>query len=219
MWDDFFHEPTVFEEQVEEFKESLRAAVRGEITQEMDRLRKENDSLRDIRDNWNKKVRELEDECARKRRELDAAVQEAHREAAKAKTMRLEQLVNEVAPVAWTFELERITKPKCDLCDKLRKRHFVTPLGRNSYEDCECAETKYKYHVKRAPLVRMYTNPRGELMTFFLTSEGDGLYRQEENRFFDDTPFEEIRFSRPLFHDENRARRYAAWHNQKEGLT
>ncbi len=218
MWDDFYGEPSEFDMQVEEFKEALRVSVRDEIKQEMEQLRKENESLRAIRDDWDGKVRELEQDYARKESELNKAIRDAASAVDKAKRAHLEQLMEEVAPVAWTVKIEHIKKPKCNLCDALRRRYYITPLGRKAYEDCECAGFIAKYHVKRVPLVRLHTDVRGVLRSFYLICDGDDAYSREECDFFDNTPFEEIKHSSPLFHDENRARRYAAWHNQKAGL-
>ena len=49
MFDDFFDEPSEFEKQIFEFKESLKNVVKQEILDEMERLREENRSLREIK--------------------------------------------------------------------------------------------------------------------------------------------------------------------------
>lgn len=221
MWDEFFHEPTAFEEQVEEFKESLRAAVREEIVQEMDDLRKENESLRAIRDDWNGKVRELEQDYSKKKSELDDAIRKARYAESEAKKLRFNELVAEVAPVVWSIEYRTIHLPKCDLCDEHRYRQYTTPLGRISKEPCTCAATKEQAYAKRVPILKIYGLDRqNELRPYYLTCDAECATYRDSYEFFDDTPFEDIsRWRRPLFHDEARARRYAAWLNKKEGLT
>ena len=52
-WDDEdYFEPSEFDEKIEELKEELRNSVRQEIKDEVERLRKENEELRDIKDNF-----------------------------------------------------------------------------------------------------------------------------------------------------------------------
>lgn len=219
MWDDFYSEPSEFDEQVEEFKESLRASVKEEFTQEMERLRKENESLHEIRDNWNAKVLELEKDYASKKRELDGAIREARDAAANAKKLRFKELIDEVAPVVWTIEYKTIRLPKCNLCDEHRYREYTTPLGRTAKEECECAARKERAYVKRAPILKIYGMDRTEMRPYYLTCNDDCSVYRDSDEFYDDTPFDEIRgWRRPLFHDETRARRYAAWLNKKAGV-
>jgi len=217
MYDDFYYEPSEFEAQVEEFKDSLRASVKEEITQELERLRKENASLIDIRNNWSKKVRELEDDYRAKKFELDKAIRDAKDADEKAKRTRFDQLISEFAPVVYVVDYEQIKLPKCDLCDNQRRRKYITPLGRVAYEDCECAKSKKFYHIKRAPIVRLSAFINGGVRPFYLVNESaEESWARNSDEFFDETPFEEIKSCFPLFHNENRARRYAEWMNKKE---
>lgn len=211
MYDDFYCEPSEFEQQVEEFKESLRASVKEEITQELERLKKENASLIDIRNNWIKKVRELEDDYRAKKLELDKAIRTA-------KQTRFNELMSEIAPIAYVVTYKKIKPPKCCLCDDQRRRKYITPLGRVAYEDCECAKYKKLYHIERCPIIKLCVNENnGRITTFYLIDRLAELScLRESSEFFDETPFEEIKAYRPLFHDENRARRYADWMNKKE---
>lgn len=211
MYDDFYCEPSEFEMQVEEFKDSLRASVKKEITQELERLRKENASLIDTRNNWVKKVRELEDDYEAKKLELDEAIRNA-------KQTRFKELVSEVAPVAYMVVCADIKLPKCCLCDDKRRRKYITPLGRVAYEDCECAKRKKLYHVERSPIVRISSLTNGGISTLYLVDRfAESSWSRESDNFYDEIPFEKINAYRPLFHDENRARRYAEWMNKKNG--
>ena len=62
MYDDFYNEPSEFEEQIEEFKQSLMDSVKEEFTDEMELLRKENKRLQDIKF----RMREIEAEHQKK---------------------------------------------------------------------------------------------------------------------------------------------------------
>lgn len=220
MWNDFYDEPSEFDQLVEEFKNSLRLSIKEEFIREIECLRKENESLREIRDNWNAKVGELEKDYANKNRELDKAIREANDAAVNAKELRFKELVDEVAPVVWTIEYEVVRLPKCNLCDEDRYRDYITPLGRAAKEECECAVKKRIAHVKRAPILRIEELGRSMLRTYYLTCDDDhSTYNRDSYEFCDDTPFEKINtWRRPLFHDENRARRYAAWLNKKNNV-
>ena len=68
MYPDFddYYEPSEFEQQVEEFKDSLRHSVKQETQELIERLRKENEELRSVRDNWEEVKRSYE----KKQREL-----------------------------------------------------------------------------------------------------------------------------------------------------
>lgn len=59
MWDDFY-EPSEFDQQVEEWKEALKKSVKKEYMDEMERLRRENAELMDIKKNWSEKIHEID---------------------------------------------------------------------------------------------------------------------------------------------------------------
>ena len=90
MYPDFddYYEPSEFEQQVEEFKDSLRRSVKQETQELIDRLRKENEELRSVRDNWEEVKRSYE----KKQRELQNEIYTCKQNASR---MRLEQLFEE----------------------------------------------------------------------------------------------------------------------------
>ena len=49
-YDDFYNEPSEFDEKMEELKESLAGAVKSEFLEEMERLKKENKKLQGIKE-------------------------------------------------------------------------------------------------------------------------------------------------------------------------
>ena len=58
--DDFYCEPSEFEMQVEEFKESLAKSIKSEFLEEMERLKAENRKLQGIKDNFEQVKRDYE---------------------------------------------------------------------------------------------------------------------------------------------------------------
>lgn len=57
--DDFFYEPSEFEEKVDEFKECLALAVKEDILAELKKLREENESLKEFKGKKEQYEREL----------------------------------------------------------------------------------------------------------------------------------------------------------------
>ena len=50
--DDFYNEPSEFDMQVEEFKESLAKSIKSDFLEEMERLKAENRKLQGIKENF-----------------------------------------------------------------------------------------------------------------------------------------------------------------------
>ena len=187
----------------------------------MDALKKSNEELRDIRDHWEAKVAEFERQYANKRYELDKKIQEAETAVRNAKRMRLKELIADYPSSAYTIEIEYIKQPKCDRCNKNRMIPYVSPRGKTMYEACTCKDEKRRYHVKRAPLIEIREDCFGDVYpTYLVNTTTDESYLRTQNQFFDDIPFEEIKgkVCRPLFRDENRAKRFAEWMNKQESL-
>lgn len=221
MWndDDFYSEPSEFNEQVDEFKKSLRASVKEEILAEMDRLRKENEKIMDIRDHWNEKVRELENEYTAKRRELEKKLHEAERIADSAKRMALFDLIREYPDHAYTVDKKYVKRPKCDKCDAKRELPYITPRGITMHEKCECAEPKPAYSVRSIPIVEIACHWNGDPFPKYLyNNDPDNVYLRFVSKFFDDTPFDQIDERREilLFRIEDRANQYVEWLNNQE---
>ena len=55
-----YYEPSEFDEKVEEFKYYLRQSIKEETKNEIEKLRKENESLQEIKRNWDNLVKEYE---------------------------------------------------------------------------------------------------------------------------------------------------------------
>lgn len=210
MWndDDFYYEPSEFDEQVDAFKKALRASVKEEILAEMERLRKENEKLHDIRDHWNENVSELE----KKLRNAEAVADNAKR-------MALFDLIRDYPDHAYTVDKKYIKKPKCDKCNASRELRFVTASGISVHKRCECAEHKPVYSVRAIPLVEITCHWNGETLPKYLyNNDPDDDWLRFAGTFFDDTPFDQIdeRGVTLLFRSEDRANQYVEWKNQQE---
>ena len=97
MYDDFYDDSFEFEQQIAEWKDTLKKAVKEEYQERMKRLEEENASLRDIKENWDQKVAELKEE----KYKLRAATREAED---KAKKERLRGLLDSFTKIAWGYQ-------------------------------------------------------------------------------------------------------------------
>lgn len=128
---DFYHEPSEFEQKVDELKESLLESVKKDFIDEMNRLRKENEELQEVKNN----MKNLEFEHAEKLNELNRERRDLER---KVRSERLSSLIGAVE--YFTVASRGKDKPKCEKCDENRRLNYKTPSGRKDYEMCECSE-------------------------------------------------------------------------------
>ncbi|MBT2716889.1 hypothetical protein [Bacillus sp. ISL-57] len=132
--EDFYNEPSEFEMQVDEFRESLLKAVKEEFVSEMDRLKKENAELQEIKTNF----KTIKSEYDQKSRKLEYERQDLER---KVRRERLSSLLNDFEVEYYTVASRSKYKPKCDKCDENRRLYYTTPSGRKTYESCECSNS------------------------------------------------------------------------------
>ena len=86
--DDFYNEPSEFDMQVEEFKESLAKSIKSDFLEEMERLKAENRKLQGIKENFEQVKRDYE----RKKQECERVMREAEN---KAKRMKVEEMLEQ----------------------------------------------------------------------------------------------------------------------------
>lgn len=135
--DDFYNEPSEFDLQVEEFKESLAKAVKNEFLEEMERLKAENRNLQGIKEHFEQIKRDYE----RKKAECDRAMREAED---RAKRMKIEELMEEYRTFLWHPVCKYLYGPKCNKCDKDRRIEVVLPSGRTVNDECQCRKSIMK---------------------------------------------------------------------------
>lgn len=133
--DDFYNEPSEFDMQVEEFKESLAKAVKSEFLEEMERLKKENRNLREIKENFEQIKRDYE----RKKMECDWAMREAED---RAKRMKAEELMERFKTFFWRPDWKYLYGPKCGKCDKDRMVEVTLPSGKIVNDECQKSKMK-----------------------------------------------------------------------------
>ena len=148
-WDcEGYFEPSEFDEKIEEFKEELRNSVKQEIKDEIEKLRKENKELHDIKKNFESIQRDFEI----KKSECDRAMRNAE---VKAKQARLKELMDTYRIVLWSVGCMCQYKEKCDKCGKDRKIQITLPDGSFASYRCECGVGKKVYRPKEYVLHKM----------------------------------------------------------------
>lgn len=219
MFDEYWEEPSEYDEMILELKSSLRESVRQEIKDEIASLRKKLGELTDVQNNWSEKLRELEDEKYKYREAARNAKYEANK-------TKLSELMESIEREAWTVKGHyEYIKPKCDKCDKDRKFHYKSPMGRDMTEDCECARRKYIYEAKPIILYKIHQRiksngePKENPWLYYAYHESDGFFPGEKD---EDIELINIRLGetehRERYHsyflDEDAAKAYAAELNE-----
>lgn len=217
--DDFYYEPSEFEQQVESFKESLLNAVKEEIKEEMERLRKENAELQEIKKNFD----QIKADYREKEWVLENKMKEASQEAAKA---RLNELMKQFEVILYRADWDYVTGPKCDRCNEHRKIEFTSPSGKAMTESCACAE-KTKVHKPGMMILKEFRkrNSRGnEIIAWYepYRDSDDGFTYSSstvaEVIFEKGMSFENLKWHFTFFRDEQDCQAYCDWLNAKEAV-
>ena len=159
-YDDYWNEPSEFDQQIEEFKDSLRASIKDEIKEKIESLEKELAELKEFKDEKDKFIHKYENEINKIKNEADVVVRDAKNSEKKWKKARLHELLGDCLMVGWRVGHSSEYGEKCDKCDDNRKIHFTSPQGREYTEDCQCAKRHYKYFPKEAVLAKFYVRKK-----------------------------------------------------------
>lgn len=130
--DEFYYEPSEFDIQVDEFKQSLMKSVKEEFVAEMEALRKENNELQEVKANFEEIKQSFEAEKRELAYEYEQLKSNVRRE-------RLSQLMKDFEVELYTVASKGKSKPKCNKCNEQRRVYYKTPSGKETYEMCECS--------------------------------------------------------------------------------
>lgn len=218
--DDFFNEPSEFEQQVEEFKGSLKKSVKEEFLQRMEALEKENAALREFRDQRDRLIWECDPKVAKAEREAKEAE-------VKWKKARLHQLLGDFLTTGWKVDWTYEQGPKCDKCDENRLIHFKSPQGRDHKEECDCAKKHNRFYPKEAVLSKFHVrkkNFRSDVDTDWFNRYYTVESQDEYDRYETSSDVYESGFVcekvtnryRAVFLSEEDCQRYCDWLNEQE---
>lgn len=140
---DFYDESCdEFDNEIENFKNMLRKEVKQEFLDEMERLRKENLELQEVK-------RNLEQIKFDHKKQLEEELAKLREDRRRVRKERFDELLKDVAIPITVYGIDTAPahKPLCGHCDN-RIIHFNSPSGKELTESCpECGQTFLKWVV------------------------------------------------------------------------
>lgn len=158
--DDFYDDPSEFEMQVEEFKESLAKAVKSEFLGKMEKLENENAELRAVKESFDR----IKAECEEKKRECDKVMREAEDRACH---MRVDELLERFKVIFWRPDWDYLYGPKCDKCDASRTIDVILPSGNRVKDRCECFKVRRKVAFPRKMILCELSDSNYEIRAWY----------------------------------------------------
>ena len=213
--DDFYHEPSEFEMQIEEFKSSLLDSVKNEYKQRMENLQKENAELQAVKKDFESIKHDYDNKKRALEYERDNLKREVRRE-------RLSELTKDLKVIMYKAYPKSVKGPKCDRCDEKRRIHYMTPSGKDAYERCECDYGKTMYEPKE--FMRVEFNIRDGMRAWYEIKNFDSrdeYCRFDSNSIFaksvynKDMPFDEIDYYSTFFKTKEECQLYCNYLNEK----
>lgn len=175
-YEEFYPEPGEFDEAIDGFKDTLRAAVKREVLDELETLRTKNRELADKITHLDQLERDARNARAEYERKMERASREAKAEVQKE---GLRTLLATLAEPRYRLGIAHQQGPKCEKCDEDRNLHYTTPRGRESAERCECATTT-SYLEPQETFVQEVTRRNREIVVW---------YEPVARRFADDNDY------------------------------
>ena len=215
-YDEFYHEPSEFEELIWELKESLKESVKEEFIEELESLKRENKNLQDIKRNFNSIKLDYE----RKERQLEIEKSNMEREVRNA---RLSELTKDHKVIMHKVGTKWIDMPKCDKCDENRRIYYETPLGKRTFEKCDCDFRKTEYHPEEHIMVEF--NIRNGVNAWYELKDKsnreymslDRLTTYAKHIYKNEMDYEDIESIYDIFFKtKEECQKYCDWLNEKE---
>lgn len=210
-WDDYY-EPSEFDIMMSEFKQSIVDNTRQEIKERIQKLEKENAELQEVKKNWNQIKKEHESAI----RELRYKTENAEKEA---KKQRAADILKMIAGKGYRPYCIFEKLPKCNKCDVNRRIHYVSPMGRQMMEDCECAKQKRHYSPKEVKCLKFSID--NTIHSYNFEPADEDSYRDiwsTQADFYQELPenLESISCYRAVFFNEEECKKYCDWMNEKD---
>lgn len=216
--DDFWSETPEFDEKVEEFKEALRADVKRETQELIEKLQKELDELKDYKENKLEIERKYHDEIA-KMAKAEADIERKYR------NKRAKEILAECCAVGWraAWEYEE-PKEKCDKCDENGNITFYSPQGTKYTEQCKCRRRKMIYSPAEVWLAHIYVNKSPDIVQFYYDKvRGDSESYSDytccylvKKGDYEKLNIKETQRYDTVFESKEDCEKYCEWYNNKE---
>ncbi|QSF42685.1 hypothetical protein [Paenibacillus tianjinensis] len=217
--EEFYREPSEFEEQIDALKESLMNAIKDEHKAELDKLRKENAELEVIKRDF----AQIKEDYRAKERGLELKMKEAQTEA---RRTRLSALLESFGVTLFQAKRTSILGSKCDKCDDNRQIHYSTPSGKPAQEYCECRVYSILYVPEERICCEFKIERGGQKMKAWydvMPSKHDdedyGSYRSSTHLdalYEDGMSFEKLKQHGTFFKEKADCQRYCDWLNEQE---
>lgn len=166
---DFWDDTPEFDAQIEELKTALRADIKRETKELIEKLQKELDELKDYKARKNEIERKYHDEIA-KMAKAEADIERKYR------NKKAQEILAECCAVGWRAA-RRYDEPKekCDKCDEGGYITFYSPQGTKYREQCKCRHKNVIYYPAETRLARIYASKSPETVQFYYDKvRGDG---------------------------------------------
>lgn len=216
--DDFWDGTPEFDEKVEEFKEALRADIKRETQELIEKLQKELDELKDYKAHKNEIERKYHDEIA-KMAKAEADIERKYR------NKKAQEILAECCAVGWraAWKYEE-PKEKCDKCDKNGNITFYSPQGTKYTEQCKCRRRKVIYYPAEVRLARIYANKSPDTVQFYYDKvQGDSESYSDYTRCYlvkkgdyEKLNIKETQRYDTVFESKEDCEKYCEWYNNKE---
>lgn len=216
--DYYFDDHSEFDAQIDEFKESLKKSVKQEYIDEMNRIKKENEELQEVKKNFEA----IKQDYARKEQELN---RERNNLLSTVRKERLEELFKGCKSTAYKVGVTVVKIPKCNRCDDYRRIHFKSPLGNYMTERCSCDKGKQLYKPKTL-VVSEFSLGRHELSVFYkpfdwsdtdgMTIDHDASSTHSSNVYKEGEDFSKLKRYETVFMNEEDCLKYCEYLQEKE---
>lgn len=216
---EFYDQPTEFDMQIDEFKQSLMTSVKAEYIEKMEKLQKENSELQETKKKFNQIVADYKS----KERELERKMQDA---ASEARKMRLNELMKDRELILYKVGYEYKNKPKCDLCDNNRYIIFVSPAGKKHQVPCDCNTRTYIYLPEATAMYEFSLDSNRSFSAWYKKTESTSSdyfqfasdYSAEfaKTIYSSDKNFADLERHNTYFKSIEDCQKYCDWLNEKE---
>lgn len=220
-YDEFYSEPSEFEMQVEEFKQSLLKSVKEEFLAEMEALRTENQLLQEVKRNF----AQIQLDYGNKEQQLEI---ERRNMLSTVRKERLSTLMKDFKVVMFRASSTFPLPPKCDKCDDRRQIKYETPLGKVAFEKCDCSVGE-KFYVPEEYIATEFSIDRDnkKMRAWYKMKPGshgdddycslDGSSTFASAIYSPEMSYESIKQYDTFFKTIEDCQKYCDWLNQNKG--
>lgn len=207
--EEFYNEPSEFDQQIYEFKESILKSVKDEFLSEMEKLRTENTELQAIKKDW----RNIQSEYETKYRQLEYERKDMEKKISK---KRLNDLMEDFKIILYTARSTRLLPEKCNKCNEKRQISYMTPSGREAFESCECSSGKVVYYPEEFVCYELYLNRNNMISGIYKERNysDDGLRSSgisSDDVYQDGTDYDKLNYYSTMFRSKEKCQEYCDW--------